>query len=415
MATNREFADLHIHSKYSRATSSSMDIPNLVKYGMMKGLNIIGTGDITHPLWRKEVKSEVSEIGEGLYERDGMRFVLSSEISTIYSYRGRIRRVHHLVLFPSFDLVEKFVERAKSYLRSKGKRANFESDGRPILGLSSKELAKLLFSTSERILLIPAHIWTPWFSLFGSKSGFNSMEECYGEYYDRIYALETGLSSDPPMNWRVPDIDNKLLVSNSDCHSPFVNRIGRECTVFRGTISSYDDLYKKVVKKEVEFTVEVDPSYGKYHFDGHRNCNVVMSPKEAKKYDNLCPVCHKPLTLGVLHRVEDLAQRNEGYKPEGAIPFEYHIPLIEIISHLLGKGVSSKSVFDKYSSLVEQYSNEFNMMFNLELDELDKAMKGLGKIVGMLRDKKMVVKPGYDGVYGEPQYTSEVQKSIFDL
>ncbi|VVB75927.1 Uncharacterised protein [Candidatus Tiddalikarchaeum anstoanum] len=400
------FADFHIHSKYSRATSSTMDIKHLSEYGSMKGLNVIGTGDFTHPKWRSEIKRDTEYLGKGIYKSrfNNMRFVLSSEIATIYSQGDSVRKIHHIIILPDFEIVEQFVDNLSRKLLASNKKANFTSDGRPIIGMSSLELCDTLFSTYDKALLIPAHIWTPWFSLFGSGSGFDKIEDCYGKYTKNIFALETGLSSDPLMNWRLSQIADKTLISNSDCHGPFVDRIGRECNVFDTTLDAfnYDYLYDALKNKKLAFTVEVDPSYGKYHFDGHRNCNICFTPKESIQHKNICPVCRRKLTIGVLHRVEELADKPEGYKPLNAVPFQYHVPLIEIIAALTGKGIGTKGVKEQYFELIKKYGNEFNIMFNLSVNEIESSFTGLGKIIQSLRDKTMKVTPGYDGVYGVP-------------
>lgn len=416
------FADLHIHSKYSRATSKFMDIKHLSKYGLMKGLDVIGTGDITHPKWQDEVKEHTEFLKDGVYKSkyNNMKFVLSSEIATIYSQGGSVRRVHHVLLFPDFEIVDQFCGELKNKLYKRGKKCNLTSDGRPIIGMDSFELCETLFKVSNRALLIPAHIWTPWFSLYGSKSGFNKISDCYGEYSDKILAVETGLSSDPPMNWRLHDISDKLLISNSDCHSPFVNRIGRECNVFKGEAENftYSELVDCLKNKKMEFTVEVDPSYGKYHFDGHRKCSVCFTPKQSISNNNKCPVCSKELTIGVLHRVEELADEGEDYKPKNNIPFEYHIPLIEVLSNLMNKGVKTQTVSKVYNRLIEKYDNEFNICFNLSIEEIESSFKGLGRIIQQLRSKSLKVKPGYDGVYGEPvisEVLKKPQKNLSDF
>lgn len=400
------FTDLHIHSKYSRATSNKMDIKHLSKYGSMKGLNVLGTGDITHPEWRKEVRDETEPLGGGVFKSvyNDLRFVLSSEISTIYSKAGKVRKVHHLLLFPDFEVVEQFTDELRVLLNKRGKKCNLRADGRPIIGLDSVELIELLLSVSKSNELIPAHIWTPWFSLFGSKSGFDELSDCYEEFSGEIHAVETGLSSDPVMNWRLNQLSDKLLVSNSDCHSPFPHRIGRECNVLPGGLNkfSYEYLINCLKSKDLEFTVEVDPSYGKYHFDGHRAHDVHFTPEESEKRDNICPVCGKGLTIGVLHRVCDLADEEMGFKPSNVVPFEYHIPLIVIISRLVDMGVRTKTVNGIYEKLIKKFGNEFNIMFNVSVDELNNSFKHLGSVVQKLRNKSLRVKPGYDGVYGEP-------------
>lgn len=400
------FADLHIHSKYSRATSNIMDIKNLSIHGTTKGLNVIGTGDFTHPKWREEIKRDTEYLGDGIYKSkfNDMRFVLSSEISTIYSQGGKVRRVHHVLLLPDFESVEQFCDELSHRLLKRGKKCNLTSDGRPIIGMSSIELAETLFSIHDKALLIPAHIWTPWFSVFGSKSGFNTLEDCYGKYTKKIFALETGLSSDPPMNWRLDNIKDKVLVSNSDCHGPFVNRIGRECNAFDVNVEKFDYnyLYNSLKNKKIAFTVEVDPSYGKYHFDGHRKCGICFTPKESAKHKGICPVCKKGLTIGVLNRVEELANHEKNYKPKNAIPFEYHIPLIEILSGLIGKGPATKTVKEKYYEVIKNFKNEFDIMFNANIDEINSAFNGLGEVINALRNKTLKITPGYDGVYGKP-------------
>ncbi len=400
------YGDFHIHSKYSRATSKSMDIKHLSIFGAMKGLNLIGTGDITHPKWIDEVKNETIDLGNGFYKSkyNDMRFMLSSEIATIYSQDNKVKRVHHVLFFPSFEVVQQFNDALRNYLANKGKKCNLSSDGRPIIGLSSPELCEIAFNISDKIMVIPAHIWTPWFSLFGSMSGFDKFEDCYKEYSDKIYAYESGLSSDPLMNWRLGQLSNKLLLSNSDCHGPGVDRIGREANAFNGDIFdfSYDKLCSSIKNNDLAYTIEVDPSYGKYHFDGHRKCNVCFEPKESLKNNNICPVCHKHLTIGVLHRVEELADKPEGFKPDKAVDYRYNVPLIEIISKLSGKGVGSKVVVAVYNDLIKKFDTEYSLLYDADLKAIDSSYLGLGNVVKSLRDKSMKVLPGYDGVYGEP-------------
>ena len=416
------YSDFHIHSKYSRATSNTMDIKHLSTYGAMKGLNLIGTGDITHPKWMSEVKSETEELGSGFYKSkyNEMRFLLSTEIATIYSQDEKVKRVHHILFFPSFEIAEQFNDSLRKYLTSKGKKCNLSSDGRPIIGLSSVQLCELAFKVSEKILIIPAHIWTPWFSLFGSMSGFDKFEDCYKEYSNKIYAYETGLSSDPLMNWRLSQLKSKLLISNSDCHGPYVDRIGREANAFKGDINSfsYDKLFESIKKKELAYTIEVDPSYGKYHFDGHRKCSICFSPKESLKNGNICPVCKKQLTIGVLHRVEELADLPENHKPINAIDFKYHVPLIEIVSKLAGKGINTKVVSSIYEDLIKKHGNEYSILYDSNASEIDSSYNGLGQVIKSLRDKTMKVIPGYDGVYGEPvikKLEIKPQKSISEF
>ncbi len=397
------YADLHTHSKYSRATSNKMNIKHLSINGCVKGLNLIGTGDFTHPEWLKEIKENTIHKESGILEskHNDMKFMLTSEIATIYSQNQKVRKIHHIIILPSLEHVEQFNDLLRKKLYKKGKKCNLTHDGRPIIGMTSIELAETVFSVHDKALLIPAHIWTPWFSLFGSKSGFNNISDCYGEYTKKILSVETGLSSDPLMNWRLSMLDDYTLISNSDCHSPYVYRIGRECNVFTWDRISYDNLYNTLrTRKGFEHTIEVDPGYGKYYFDGHRKCGVCLKPKESMKMNNECPECGKKLTIGVLHRVEQLADREEGYKPKKRIPFKYHIPLIEIISKILGYGVKTKKVNNYYNNLIKKYDNEFNIMFNIDTKELDNKL--LAHTINELRNNNLKISPGYDGVYGEP-------------
>jgi len=296
-------ADLHIHSKYSRATSRDMDVPNLAKWAKLKGVSLLGTGDFTHHLWLQELKKYLQPRRKsGLYFYEGINFILSAEISSIFSQEGKVYRVHNVILAPSFEIVEE-INKMLSF------HGNLASDGRPILGISCRKLAEELFKISSDPMLIPGHIWTPWFSVFGSNSGFDSLEEAFGKYTGKITALETGLSSDPAMNWMVSNLDKFALVSNSDSHSP--SRIGREANVFDCELDFWE--IKKVLEKKDRskflYTIEFFPEEGKYHYDGHRNCKVCFHPKETKKSSGICPKCKKPLTIGVLNRVGQLADR----------------------------------------------------------------------------------------------------------
>lgn len=394
----RVIADLHIHSKYSRATSKNMDIPNLEKYGKIKGLDLIGTGDFTHPKWLEELKKYLSEDGSGILKtKGGFNFVLSAEVSNIYSQGGKLRRIHNVLLAPDFATVEQINE----FL---GKRGKLASDGRPIFGkMPCTELVEELMSISRDIEVIPAHIWTPWFSLFGSMSGFDSLEECFQDQSKHIHALETGLSSDPAMNWRVSDLDKYTLVSNSDCHSFWPWRIGREANVFDIGMT-YNELMSAIrTGKNVIETFEVDPGYGKYHFDGHRKCDVCMDPGEAIKNKDICPKCGKPLTIGVLHRVEELADRPEGGKPKGKPGYRSLLPLAELISTATGtKQLGSKKITKIYYELVDKLGSEFEVLLNTdEVEILKIADEKLVELIMLNREGKIIVEPGYDGVYGK--------------
>ena len=388
-------ADFHIHSKYSRATSRSMDIPNLAKWAKLKGVDLLGTGDFTHHLWCQELKRYlVPDKKSGLYTYQGIHFIPSAEISSIFSQDGRAYRAHNVILAPSLGVVSEINKMLATH-------GNIASDGRPILGLSCKRLAEELFKISSDLMLIPAHIWTPWFSVFGSKSGFDRLEDAYGKYTEKITALETGLSSDPAMNWRVSKLDKYSLVSNSDSHSP--SRIGREANVFNCELS-YQEIKHVLETKDKEkflYTIEFFPEEGRYHYDGHRNCKVNFHPEETKKHQGNCPVCKKPLTRGVLSRVEELADREEGFIPENTVGYKSRVSLDEIIAETKGVGKQSKAVEREYLDIVYANGSEFNILNKMSIDELftklpEKVAEGIKKV----RDKDIEVIPGHDGEYG---------------
>jgi uncharacterized protein (TIGR00375 family) len=392
------FADLHIHSKYSRATSSNMDLKGISQGSKIKGLNLIGTGDFSHPLWFKELKNNLSETNfEGLYEYENIFYILSNEISLIYTQDGKGRRVHNIILAPNFEVAEQI----NDYLGKKG-RLNY--DGRPIFGFTCPELVENMMSISKDIMIIPAHIFTPWFSIFGSMSGFDSVEECFADKVKHIHALETGLSSDPAMNWRLSKLDKYTLVSFSDSHSPYPWRLGRECCVFDIEKPEYSKITNAIIKKnknEFLYTIEFFPEEGKYHFDGHRNCNFSCSPEESIKMKNICPVCHKQLTIGVAHRVEELADRPNGFRPKDAIPFKSLVPLSELIAAVLGYQAFSKKVQEMHNLLIDRFGSEFNVMLNIEKRDLEKVVsEKIADIIIRNRLGKIKVKPGFDGVYG---------------
>lgn len=388
-------ADFHIHSKYSRATSRSMDIPNLAKWAKLKGVNLLGTGDFTHHLWYQELKKYLApDKDSGLYIYQGVYFIPSAEISSIFSQNGTVYRVHNVILAPSLEVVGEINKMLSSH-------GNIASDGRPILGLSCERLADELFKISRELMLIPAHIWTPWFSVFGSRSGFNSLEEAYGKHTEKITALETGLSSDPAMNWMVSKLDKYSLVSNSDSHSP--SRIGRESNVFDCELS-YKEIKRVLETKDRNkflYTIEFFPEEGKYHYDGHRNCRINLHPNETKKHNGNCPVCHKPLTKGVLNRVEELADRQEGFVPENAIGYKSMVCLDEIIAEARGVGKQSKAVEKDYLDIIYANGPEFYILNKMPTDELFtklpvKVAEGIKKV----RDKNIEIIPGHDGEYG---------------
>jgi len=395
-------ADFHIHSKYSRATSRNMDVPHLAQWARRKGVTLLGSGDFTHHLWLEELKHYLEPLPKkGLFIYNGVHFILSVEVSNIFSQNGRVYRVHNVIMVPSLEMARE-VNKMLSF------HGNLSSDGRPIFGMSCKQLTRELFRISDDIMFIPAHIWTPWFSVFGSNSGFNSLEEAFGEYTKRITALETGLSSDPAMNWRLSALDKYSLVSNSDAHSP--SRIGREANVFDCELN-YWEIKKVLETKDVNkflYTIEFFPEEGKYHYDGHRNCSIRLHPKETKKHNGICPVCGKPLTKGVLYRVEELADRPEGYTPEHAIGYKSMVPLDEIVAETKGMDKKSKTVEREYTSLINEFGSEFNILVNVSEEELfSKFPFRIAEGIKRVRDRQLEVLPGFDGEYGRIKIFNE--------
>jgi len=398
-------ADFHLHSKYSRATARNMDLENLDKWAKIKGVKILGTGDFTHPEWFKNLKEKLEPAEAGLFKlkktNSETRFILTAEISCIYTKKDRVRKIHIIVFAPSFEVVEKINVQL-------GWIGNLKSDGRPILGLDAKELAKIVLNASENCLVVPAHAMTPWFAIFGSKSGFDSIEECFEDYSKYIYALETGLSADPAMLWRIPDGRRVALISNSDSHSPA--KIGREANVFDTEISyqAITEAIKNKDPKKFLYTIEFYPEEGKYHFDGHRNCNIRSSPEETKKYNGICPVCGKPLTVGVLNRIEQIADKEEGFKPEGVIPFKSLVPLGEIIADVLGQGTGTKQVEKEYNGLIEKLGSEFNILLDASKEKLASVtLPEIAEGIIRVREGRVVKEPGYDGVYGKIRIFSQ--------
>jgi len=392
----RVVADVHLHSKYSRATSRDMDVENLARWCKLKGITLVGTGDFTHPVWFREMRAKLKPTGRGLFTYDGMHFLLTVEVSNIYPQGGRLRKIHNVILAPSFEVVE----RINAVL---GRFGNLMADGRPTLSLPSDKLVEYVMELSPNCLIIPAHVWTPWFSLYGSNSGFDSLEECFRDQSKHIVAVETGLSSDPSMNWRLSELDRVMLVSNSDAHSPA--KLGREANVFELDDLDYGELVRILREKDTArflYTIEFFPEEGKYHFDGHRNCNQRLSPKETKALNGICPVCRRPLTVGVMHRVELLADREEGYVPERAVPYRNLIPLEEIIAEARGAQVGTSAVREEYLKLCREFGGEFNVLLDVPLDDLartasPRTVEGLRRV----REGQVVIKPGYDGVFGE--------------
>ena len=405
----RLIADLQVHSRFSRATSNQLNLENLEKYARIKGLNLLGTGDITHPEWLKELKAGLKEDDTGILKsKSGFNFILQGEISNIYTQDGKARRIHNVILAKNFEIAEQIQEALK-------KRGRIDYDGRPIFGFNCIELVEMMKNIDEKIEIIPAHAWTPWFSLFGSMSGFDSVEECFKDQAKHIHAIETGLSSDPAMNWRLSQLDKYTLVSSSDAHSFWPWRIGREANVF-DIEPSYDNLIDAIrTRKGFLYTIETNPEYGKYHIDGHRACNISMEPKESLKNKNICPKCKRPLTIGVLNRVEQLADREEGYKPKDAIPFKSLIPLSEILASLFNSSVASKTVFSEYYKLIKNFQTEFNVLIEAKKEDLIKAAdEKIADAIIAVREGKVKIKPGYDGVYGQLVFESSEAKSTND-
>jgi len=404
-------ADFHLHSKYSRATSPQMDLENLDEWAQTKGIKILGTGDFTHPERFKDLKEKLEPAEPGLFKLknsdSGTRFILTAEISCVYSKKLRVRKIHIIVFAPSLEIVEKI----NTHL---GWIGNLKADGRPILGLDSRELTKIVLNISEDCLIVPAHCMTPWFGIFGSKSGFDSIEECFEDYSKYIFALETGLSADPAMIWRIPDGQKVTLISNSDSHS--LSHIGREANVFDTEIS-YLAIIKAIKEKNPQkflYTIEFFPQEGKYHYDGHRICGISLSPQESKKYNNICPNCGRPLTIGVLNRVDLLADKPEGFKPENAIPFKSLVPLAEIIADALNVMVGAKQVEAEYKNLIEKFGNEFKVLLDASRQDLENiTFPEIAEGIIRVREGRVNIEPGYDGVYGKIRIFSKgEQKSL---
>lgn len=418
-------ADLHVHSRFSRATSKDLSIRSLAAWGRVKGITVLGTGDFTHPGWLQEVEDTLQEDGSGLLVLKDTanlealvpglatlppgqtRFMLQAEISSIYKKAGKVRKIHNLVYLPSLEAVRAFNQKL-------GQVGNLKSDGRPILGLDSRNLLEMVLATHPQGFVIPAHIWTPWFSLFGSKSGFNSIEACFEDLSSEIFAMETGLSSDPEMNWLWSALDRIRLVSNSDAHSG--EKLGRECNQFRGEIS-YEGIYRALrgegLGQKFLGTVEFFPEEGKYHLDGHRKCNVVMEPEETTQRRGICPVCGKPVTLGVLSRVRELADRTEPVQPQTAPGFTSLIPLKELLGEILDAGPATKKVHDLYLKLLREFGTELNVLTKATPEDLKPLSPVLAEGVARMREGKVLRTPGYDGEYGVISVFSEAERREF--
>jgi len=425
-------ADLHIHSKYSRAVSPKMVLEELDRWADDKGITVMGTGDFTHPAWMREIKERLKPAEPGLYKlkkqykkktikgtEADTRFMLTVEISSIYTRGGRGRRVHNLVFVPDIKTAEQ-INKKLSWI------GNVSSDGRPILGLDSEELVKIVFETSPQAVVIPAHAWTPWFAVFGSLSGFDSLEEAFGAYAKNIFAVETGLSSDPGMNWSVSMLDTISFISNSDAHS--LEKIGREANIFDTELSytGIIDAIKSRDPKKFIATIEFFPEEGKYHYDGHRACQISWAPEETKKHGGLCTVCGRRVTVGVMNRVAMLADRNitqtripfgrmYAHIKEGRVPYISLVPLDEIIGEVLSVGVKSKRVKEVYNKLMCAHTSELNVLMHTPEDELLQTTSSeIVHAIGQVRKGALDISPGYDGKFGKihvlPQSKKHPQK-----
>ncbi|MDR2204232.1 MAG: endonuclease Q family protein [Nitrososphaerota archaeon] len=401
----RVIADLHVHGRYSRASSSQMNLFEISRYSQIKGLNLVGTGDFTQPDWLKEAKQLLTpDADTGLFriadKPDAQtRFMLTAEVCTIFDYKGTSKKIHHVILSPNFEVVEQLNERLSLF-------GDLTSDGRPTLNMTAPQLVEEVMNISDWNMVFPAHAWTPWFSIFGAFSGFNSVDDCYQDMTKHIHAIETGLSSDPAMNWRLSTLDRFTLLSNSDCHSFWPWRIGREANVFELSNYTYNQIIDTIKTNDptrLKFTIETDPAYGKYHWTGHRNCNVSYSPSEATKFANICPVCRRRLTKGVEQRVEELADRPFDFKRENVPTFMHLLPLSEIISTVFGVDTpSTQTVWNKYHTLINKFGNEYSVLIDASQEALASVVDlPLAETIVKVREGVFNVTPGYDGVYGK--------------
>ncbi len=394
-------ADFHIHSKYSRATSRDMDLEHLAQSAKEKGISLLGTGDFTHPVWFAELKKKIQPDEPGIYIYAGLKFILTTEVCNIFDHQGTMKRIHNIIFLPDLETAYRLTMKLAAY-------GSMESDGRPMLQLSADNLVEMVKKVSPEGFVVPAHIWTPHFSLFGSNSGFNRMDECFPKNLSEIFGLETGLSSDPEMNWRVSALDRYSLISNSDAHSPA--KIGREANVFSQPLnySQIREVLQTKDKIRFLYTVEYFPEEGKYHYDGHRLCKSSLPPEEAKVKQNKCPVCGRKVTVGVLHRVIDLADKPDGRTPENAIPFKRLVPLNQIIAVALKKPVDSPAVVEKYQKLTRTVAPEFEILLSLPEDEITSRIdSGIAAAILAVRKGKVRVEPGYDGEFGKVEIPME--------
>lgn len=390
--------DLHIHSKYSRACSKDLDLNKIAFAAEKKGVDIISTGDFTHPLWYKSIREELVEKGDGIYSlnqgNSKTRFILGTEVACIYKDKGKVRRIHLLIFSPGIEVAGKF----NKVLEEQG--VNLRSDGRPIMGISSKDLLKICLSIDDRIVMVPAHVWTPWFGLFGSKSGYDDLEDCFEELSLQIFALETGLSSDPVMNRRIKRLDTFTLISNSDAHS--LEKIGREANEIcfnKESSLSYGNLWDEIRAGRCS-TIEFYPQEGMYFNDGHRDCDINFNPADTNKSKGLCPKCNKELTVGVLNRVDHFADRS--LRDAGKISkCKYSIPLKQLIASVYKMGVGSKKVCVAYELLVRNFGNEMRVQFNADLQQISMIDKKVAMGIKKMREGRVEIIPGYDGKYGK--------------
>lgn len=408
----RTIVDLHMHSHFSRATSKKLTVAGIAKFAAIKGVDVIATGDITHPRWLTEIEESLEEDGSGfLHMRDGSSdtlFTLFGEVASIYKKNGIGRRVHTLFGVSS-------IAAARAVNDELTKRGfNISYDGRPIIGMDVKELAKLYLDADPNALIIPAHIWTPWFALFGSKSGFDSVEECFEEMTEHIYGIETGLSSDPVMNWQVSNLNNMTILSNSDAHSP--QKIGREANVFDFSERTYMEMYEAIKRNEnLDYTIEFFPEEGKYHMDGHRKCDIRMEPAETAKHKGICPKCGLPLVVGVMNRVSELADQTIEESGHKKVPYKSIVPLPEIIADAFGvKSVTSKKVQAEFDAIIEAVGNEFHVLLDADMKEIEAAAQPIvAEAIARVREGRLHIEPGYDGVFGVIDVFSETERAQF--
>ncbi len=396
-------ADLHLHSRYSRACSRELSVSELAKWAKLKGIGVLGTGDFTHPLWGQELKEALREAGHGLYEHAGVLFMLTVEVNTLFYVAGRCHQIHHVLMAPSFQAVDRINQELEAF-------GNLGSDGRPTLSMEAWRLVEIVRGADPRCVVVPAHAWTPHFSVFGSNSGFDTIEECFQHQAQHIFALETGLSSDPAMNWRLSALDRYALISNSDSHS--ARRIGREANVFAGE-PSYDGIMDALRTRDPAkflYTLEFFPEEGKYHYDGHRNCGVRWAPEEARRHQLICSKCGRKVTVGVMHRIDKLADRPEGATPTNPIPFKRTVPLDEIIAEAMGQGVGTLGVDREYQALVYKCGTELDVLLKVPEEDLRRhASAKIAEGILRIRQGRVHIEPGYDGEYGKVHIFHEAE------